>query len=154
MRSKTLTSLAGLVLLLSGCSDLSYRNLARKNTQWQFDWQSGSCYRTCPVYSASVDQNGALRFSGIAQTAFKGDTTVELGRTFSDSLLLQLKRMDYLAMDTAYGLQQGVFDVQIDNYNLQSGGSAHQIRTQMEVPEPLKNLKSKLDQSLRDQGLL
>lgn len=140
--------------LISACADLSYRRLQKSSVPWQFEWTSGACYGSCPVYRASLDQSGKLRFEGIAQTAHRGDTVLDLGQSFADSLLLQLKTMDYLAMDSLYGVDSTVFDVQQISFHLQSEGEGHKVRCQMERPESLGHLLRYLNHSLDQRELL
>ena len=117
-------------------------------------WTSGSCFRSCPVYNAQIDQDGVLHFTGIRHCKLDGDTSIQLEDYFQFELLDSLESKRFLELDSAYGINPGVMDVPINGIELSSGKRQKQVRYQLDAPDNLNSLIKWLNQILRDQKLI
>lgn len=142
------------LLALSACKSFNYNSLKSGTTNWEFSVHSGSCYKTCPVYQATINEDGILRFTGIAQTSFKGDTILELGSEFAYNLMLDLEAMDFLKMEDQYGIDSSVFDAQTVIYELGSEGELKRVSCQLEEPQDLYIFRTTFNRKLKAFGLL
>ncbi|GEM_PF-5911628 len=141
-------------LSLSACASLNYRQLKRESAEWEFHINAGPCFKACAVYQASVDESGQLRYNGMSQTGFKGDTLIDLGRDFAYNLMLDLEAMDYLAIPDSNGLDSTIFDVQSIQYELISDGQSKKVACQLEEPQDLYRLRQVFNSKLKELKLL
>lgn len=155
---KRLIPFSFLLLSLGACSPPTemYNYISEDNESWSFDWESKGCMGTCAIYRARMDGN-ILRFRGMRNTQFQGDTLIADQKAFNDSLAMQLQQLKFIGLDSLYQVDESADGPQYVyrfQYRGKDGNFDKKVRSIQNEPKELVELRRWLNKQLQKKGLL
>ena len=110
------------------------------------DLERTPCYGTCPIYRATISQNGHITFTGKKFIDLIGTFEADIPEAQVTQLLKEIDQANFFARDSVY--VTGATDFPSIILRVRHNGRYHTVRTEGEGPKELEQLMQRIDQTI------